>query len=287
MGCAGSKSSKTTDIVVPATPSAEDKKAEQGEAPVLQQNQHAAAGPPAGAKEQDEAAALLQDVAMLHLQRAREKETSQSQDEAAKILQEAAIAHLEAKSAAYGTDAVRLGVVPAPAAADAQEPMGIIASTARVVEDIGKRITEFFTGVSTVESVPSSLTTLAEVEQEEAVAGGQSTTQSAFVFTKPHANTPAVRDLVLKKFNEVGIEVVASGSMTGATIDSQKHKDQHYYAIASKATLLKPDALPVPASKFRDAFGEDWQSVLADGRAKNALDACEHLGIDEEALGQL
>jgi len=87
--------------------------------------------------------------------------------------------------------------------------------------------------------------------------------------------------------NVVGIAVVAWGSMTGATIDSQKHIDQHYYAIASKATLLKPDALPVPASKFRDAFGEDWQSVLADGRAKNALDACEHLGIDEEALGQL
>ena len=66
--------------------------------------------------------------------------------------------------------------------------------------------------------------------------------QSAFVFTKPHANTSEVRELVAKKFADMGIEIVTEGDMDGPTIDTKKHIDQHYYAIASKATLLKPSA---------------------------------------------
>lgn len=42
-------------------------------------------------------------------------------------------------------------------------------------------------------------------------------------------------------------------------IDKKKLIDQHYYAIASKATILKPAQLNVPADKFKDKFGEDWQ----------------------------
>jgi hypothetical protein len=34
--------------------------------------------------------------------------------------------------------------------------------------------------------------------------------------------------------------------------------DQHYYAIASKATLVKPKDLPVPQDKFEAAFGVSW-----------------------------
>ena len=77
------------------------------------------------------------------------------------------------------------------------------------------------------------------------------------MFTKPHANTPAVRECVAAKFKEVGITVVTEGDMDGATIDSKKHIDQHYYAIASKATLLKPSELNVPKDKFKDKFNEE------------------------------
>lgn len=46
---------------------------------------------------------------------------------------------------------------------------------------------------------------------------------------------------------------------------------QHYYAIASKATLVKPADLPVPAAKFEEAFGLPWADALSQGRVFNAL----------------
>ena len=64
---------------------------------------------------------------------------------------------------------------------------------------------------------------------------------------------------------------MSEGEIDGKTIDSKKLIDQHYYAIASKATILKPDALPVPADKFKEKFGEEWSKVLEDKRAYNAL----------------
>ena len=56
--------------------------------------------------------------------------------------------------------------------------------------------------------------------------------------------------------------------------------DQHYYAIASKATLVKPAEMPVPADKFQAAFGLSWQDALKAGSVYNALDACKVLGLD-------
>lgn len=63
--------------------------------------------------------------------------------------------------------------------------------------------------------------------------------------------------------------------------------DQHYYAIASKATLLKPADMPVPADKFEKAFGIPWKKALADGVVYNALDACKVLGVDAAGLDAL
>jgi len=61
--------------------------------------------------------------------------------------------------------------------------------------------------------------------------------QSAFVFTKPHANTQPVRDMV--------------------------------------------------TAKFKEKFGEDWATALAEGRAFNALGACEKLGLSPAELNEL
>ena len=60
--------------------------------------------------------------------------------------------------------------------------------------------------------------------------------------------------------------------------------DQHYYAIASKATLLKPSELPVPEDKFEAFFGVSFQDAIAQGTAVNALDACKKLDCTPDEL---
>jgi nucleoside diphosphate kinase len=113
---------------------------------------------------------------------------------------------------------------------------------------------------------------------------GASKTNSAFVFIKPHANTAQVQALVAAEFKKQGFNVLQEGELTGAQIDKDMLIDQHYYAIASKATLVKPDKLPVPAAKFQEKFGISWENALATGVVYNALDACTFLGIDADGL---
>jgi len=120
-----------------------------------------------------------------------------------------------------------------------------------------------------------------------ALAEGGAKTQSAFVFVKPHANTPATNELLKTKFASVGIKILSDGEIDGPTIDSKKYIDQHYYAIASKATLVEPKELNVPKDKFKDFFGEEWDAVLAEGRAFNALGMKAKLGGSAEVLDKL
>ena len=60
-----------------------------------------------------------------------------------------------------------------------------------------------------------------------------------------------------------------------------------YYAIAEKATIKKPSELNVKKDKFSETFSEDWDKVLAENRAFNALDACKELDIDGKELDTL
>jgi hypothetical protein len=110
------------------------------------------------------------------------------------------------------------------------------------------------------------------------------TKNSALVFIKPHANNEAVRNFVSERLAAAGCTVVGEGSISGVEIDEKKLIDKHYYAIASKATIFKPSELVVPADKFSEEFGESYDTVLAEGRAFNAMEACEKFGIDAEAL---
>jgi hypothetical protein len=107
---------------------------------------------------------------------------------------------------------------------------------------------------------------------------------SAFVFIKPHANTTRTQTLVHSTLAAKGIKIQSHGELTAERIDEKKLIDQHYYAIASKATLLQPKDLPVPADKFQKEFGLAWSDALKQGVVYNALDACKYLGIDAEAL---
>lgn len=120
-----------------------------------------------------------------------------------------------------------------------------------------------------------------------AVAAGVGLPNAAFVFIKPHANTEAVRALVKEKFAERGIRIVAEGQIDAETIDKDKLIDQHYYAIASKATLVKPKDMPVPADTFEEKFGISWESALADDLAFNAIDAADKLGVDVAGLDKV
>jgi len=67
-------------------------------------------------------------------------------------------------------------------------------------------------------------------------------------------------------------------------IDRDELIDKHYYAIASKATLLKPSELNVPQDKFKDKFNLEWADALASGKVFNAMDASKFLGMDAEQL---
>jgi len=110
---------------------------------------------------------------------------------------------------------------------------------------------------------------------------------TAFVFVKPHANTEKVQALVRETFTKKGLKILQEGELSAETIDEKKLIDQHYYAIASKATILKPQELNVPADKFESKFGIAWQEALSAGLVLNAMDACAKLGIDALALDTL
>jgi len=93
---------------------------------------------------------------------------------------------------------------------------------------------------------------------------------SAFVFIKPHAVNDKVKGLVESELKKRSITITDTGSISAEAIDKGSLIDQHYYAIASKAVLLEPKDLPVPADKFKAKFGVEWSQALKDGQVFNA-----------------
>jgi nucleoside diphosphate kinase len=109
---------------------------------------------------------------------------------------------------------------------------------------------------------------------------------SAFVFVKPSANTKATQNLVRETLIKAGCTIVSEKAFQGSTIDKEKLIDQHYYAIASKATILTPKDIPVPAEKFQQHFQESWDTVLKEDRTCNAMDACKRFSCTSDELEQ-
>lgn len=109
---------------------------------------------------------------------------------------------------------------------------------------------------------------------------------SAFVFVKPHANTEATQKMVREKLLGSGIKILSESDVSGKEIDEKKLIDQHYYAIASKATILPAEEIPVPADKFEEKFGESWATVLSEKRACNAMEACAQFGCSAAELNE-
>jgi hypothetical protein len=106
----------------------------------------------------------------------------------------------------------------------------------------------------------------------------------AFVFIKPHAVTEKAKKLAADGLRSKKISILAEGSISGESIDEKKLIDQHYYAIASKATILKPSELNVPTDKFEAQFGLSWQAALDSGKVFNAMDGCKYLEINADEL---
>eukprot|EP01047_Picozoa_sp_COSAG01_P002386 COSAG01_NODE_63_length_29632_cov_270.650662_35_plen_202_part_00 len=100
----------------------------------------------------------------------------------------------------------------------------------------------------------------------------------AFIFIKPHACTEKAKALVQSTLSAKGFKVLTEGELSGTTIDEKQYIDQHYYSIASKATLLEPSELNVPADKFKGKFGIGWQEALNKGLVYNAKQAKAKLG---------
>eukprot|EP01013_Petalomonas_cantuscygni_P015674 TRINITY_DN32554_c0_g1_i1.p1 TRINITY_DN32554_c0_g1~~TRINITY_DN32554_c0_g1_i1.p1 ORF type:complete len:395 (-),score=76.80 TRINITY_DN32554_c0_g1_i1:143-1165(-) len=109
----------------------------------------------------------------------------------------------------------------------------------------------------------------------------------AFVFIKPHAVTDNVKNLVRDQLTAKGIRIIREDDLSAEQIDRDKLIDQHYYSIASKATMLKPTELNVPKDKFQSAFGLSWDDALGRGKVYNAMDACSTLGLSVEEMTKL
>lgn len=143
-----------------------------------------------------------------------------------------------------------------------------------------------FTGTGSILFAVAAVAFVLAKKQEEGrtCSSDSPLKNSAFVFVKPHANTAATQKLVKEKLLQAGIDILSESDISGNTIDENKLIDQHYYAIASKATILPAEQIPVPPAKFKETFGEEWETALKEGRAMNAMDACKHLGCDYTEL---
>merc|ERR1740117_1489863 len=149
--------------------------------------------------------------------------------------------------------------------------------------DAAKHEIEFWFNADEVASVTSHSN--AWVYEKGAVVAEKAKADNfAFVFIKPHAVTEKTKALVKSSLEAKGLKILSERSITSEEIDSKKLIDQHYYAIASKATILKPDQLNVPEDKFKAQFGLEWKDALASGKVMNAMDGCKELGIDADGL---
>jgi len=109
----------------------------------------------------------------------------------------------------------------------------------------------------------------------------------ALVFVKPHAVTDVVKDFVRKQLEAKQVVITQEGSIDAAAIEKGLLVDKHFYAIASRATLLKPEKLLVPEQEFKATFGVEWADVLKSGAALNARDACKRFQVDAAVLGSM
>lgn len=102
---------------------------------------------------------------------------------------------------------------------------------------------------------------------------------TALIFVKPHAFTPATIEWVRNTITEKGL-TIKSEKECGNLGDAV---DRHYYAIASKA-IAPPAELNVPPEAFEKTFGCTWASVLEAGQAVTAKEVMDQLKLDAAGM---
>ena len=69
---------------------------------------------------------------------------------------------------------------------------------------------------------------------------------------KPHAVTDAAVELVKSTLASQGVSIIKDAVLPGPTIGAKKLIDNHYYAIANKASLTAPKDLNPPEAKLTE-----------------------------------
>mmetsp|Transcript_23057 Transcript_23057/g.71861 ORF Transcript_23057/g.71861 Transcript_23057/m.71861 type:complete len:401 (+) Transcript_23057:105-1307(+) len=97
---------------------------------------------------------------------------------------------------------------------------------------------------------------------------------TAFMFIKPHADTPQVRELVVKKLEEYGIKIIAEGKINNKQMAPLI--DRHYSEISKAAVTTPPDKLGMleeSEALFEEKFGMNWGDAVEKGLVVNASNA--------------
>jgi len=117
----------------------------------------------------------------------------------------------------------------------------------------------------------------------------------AFVFIKPHANTPAVRELVhsfivdnTNPYDDGVGRINAQYDITSEHIENGRLVDKQFKALARHAMEIAGlDAFAsISAKEFQKAFGEDLNLVKKEKRIYNALEALSALACNPAGLEQ-
>lgn len=130
--------------------------------------------------------------------------------------------------------------------------------------------------------VPQEMPAEAQPTDQPPVEGGEIMPNQAFVFVKPHAVNDATIETVRNMLLNFGIAIAQEGDLGSEEIEQHQLIDRHYYAIASKATIKKPNELPVDDAKFQGKFGIPFEQALP--TAYNAMDAMSVLESDVDEL---
>jgi hypothetical protein len=110
--------------------------------------------------------------------------------------------------------------------------------------------------------------------------------ETAFVYIKPHANTPLTRQICTSFFKSKGVEVAEEGDVKGTDVDSEMMFDKQYFKFADYACgnahefKLRKENL----NEFRQKFGVDFDEVANDGLVLNCVEACDLLQWSNEQL---
>jgi len=83
------------------------------------------------------------------------------------------------------------------------------------------------------------------------------------------------------------VTITKDAVLEGSVIGEKKLIDNHYYAIANKASLTKPKDLNPPQKgqdEFKEKFGISWSEALEKGMVLNAMDGCEKFKCDGDEM---